>query len=141
MSKGKGMNRTVLLAALLALGFVGYMSIFTVFQTQQAIVLQFGNPKQIIREPGLHFKAPWQNVLYLDNRILNLDVHPQEVIASDQKRLVVDAFARFRIIDPLLTYQRVRTENGARQQLETVLGSNIRRTLGSEAFVTKRRGL
>lgn len=136
MSKGKGMNRIGIWVALGAVAFGGYMSVFTVFQTQQAIVLQFGNPVNIIRDPGLHFKAPWQNVLYLDNRILNLDVHPQEVIASDQKRLVVDAFARFRIIDPLLTYQRVRTEQGARQQLETVLGSNIRRTLGSETFVT-----
>lgn len=112
-------------------------SMFTVNEMQQAIVVQFGSPQRIVQTAGLHFKIPFiQDVRYLDKRILNLDVPAQEVIAADQKRLVVDAIARFRIIEPLLMYTRVRTENGARQQLNTVLISNIREVLGSEVFVT-----
>ena len=86
----------VLLAATL------FFSIFIVKEVNQAIVLQFGDPKRIILKPGLNFKLPFiQNVVFLDKRILNLDTPPEEVIASDQKRLIVDAFARFQIVDPL----------------------------------------
>lgn len=128
--------RPIYIAILALILGAGYLSVFTVTETQQALVLQFGNHKRTVQDAGLHFKLPiFQNVLYLDKRILNLDAPPQEVIASDQKRLVVDAIARFKIVDPLLTYQRVRTENGARQQLTTVLVSNIRQVLGSEVFV------
>ena len=88
-----------------------YFSIFIVKEVNQAIVLQFGDPKKIISKPGLNFKLPFiQNVVFLDKRILNLDAPPEEVIASDQKRLIVDAFARFQIIDPLKFYISVGNE-------------------------------
>ena len=80
-----------------------FFSIFIVKEVNQAIVLQFGDPKRIILKPGLNFKIPFiQNVVFLDKRILNLDTPPEEVIASDQKRLIVDAFARFQIVEQLL---------------------------------------
>lgn len=131
------MNKFVLLI-LVGLGAVlAYSSFFTVTETQQALVLQLGEHKRTIQEPGLNFKIPFfQNVVFLDKRILNLDVRPQEVIASDQKRLVVDAIARFRIIDPLLTYQTRVNEVGAAQALATLLSSNVREVLGREEFIT-----
>ena len=86
---------------LVFLGIVAFQSIFIVQEINQAIVLQFGNPKKIYTNAGLKFKLPFiQNVVYLDKRVLNLDNPPEEVIAADQKRLIVDAFARFQIIDP-----------------------------------------
>ncbi|MCH8862394.1 MAG: protease modulator HflC [Proteobacteria bacterium] len=133
------MNKRLIIIGVVTLVavFVAMGSMFTVSETQQAIVVRFGNPKHIVQNPGLHFKVPFiEDVRYLDKRLLNLDIPAQEVIAADQKRLVVDAIARFRIVDPLLMYTRVRTENGARQQLNTVLISNIRQVLGSEVFVT-----
>lgn len=120
---------------LVIVGIAAFSSLFTVHQTQQAIVLQFGEPRQVIREPGLHFKLPFvQNVIYVDKRILDLDIQPEEVIASDQKRLVVDAFARFRIVDPLVFYQTVGNEAVARSRLGTILQSSLRRVLGEETF-------
>ncbi len=99
------MSRTFLTFVLILLGLAGvaaYLALFTVSQTEQAIVLEFGNPKRVIAEPGLHYKIPFvQNVAYFDKRILDLETGTQEVIAADKKRLVVDAFARYRIRDPL----------------------------------------
>lgn len=118
----------VLLAGLVVLGGA---SLFTVHQTQQALVLQFGEPVDVIYEPGLHVKLPFvQNVIYLDKRILQVDGAAAEVIASDQKRLVVDAFLRYRIADPLLFYQSVRTQQNADGRLQTILESTLRQTLG-----------
>lgn len=132
------MGRTTLigLAVILVLaGIVAFSSLFTVHQTQQAIVLQFGEPRQVVRDAGLHFKVPFvQNVITIDKRILDLDIQPEEVIASDQKRLVVDAFARFRIVDPLVFYQTVGNEAVARSRLGTILQSSLRRVLGEESF-------
>lgn len=125
---------TIMIVAALAL--IGYASIYTVHMTKQAIVLEFGNPKVQINEAGLHFKRPWENVIFLDKRILNLDLPVQEVIAKDQKRLVVDAFARFRITNPLLTYQTSTNEIGAGRRLATLLSSNLRSVLGEEDFAT-----
>ena len=89
----------ILLPAIVAIAVLAFFSIFVVKEVNQAIVLQFGDPKKIILKPGLNFKIPFiQNVVFLDKRILNLDTPPEEVIASDQKRLIVDAFARFQII-------------------------------------------
>lgn len=124
-------------ALLLILGVilltVAMSGLFTVRETQQALVMQFGDPRRVVTEPGLHWKLPiLQQVRYFDRRILNLDVPQQEIIASDQKRLIVDAFARFRIVDPLLTYQAVRNEAGAVQQLISILQSNVRQVLGEE---------
>ena len=92
----------VIAGLLVAVAATLFFSIFIVKEVNQAIVLQFGDPKRIISKPGLNFKIPFiQNVVFLDKRILNLDTPPEEVIASDQKRLIVDAFARFQIVDPL----------------------------------------
>ncbi len=114
-----------------------YFSAFVVRQTEQAIVLEFGRPVEnaVITKPGLHWKIPIaQTVDYFDKRILDLDTPPQEVIASDQKRLVVDAFARFRITNPLEFYKTVRTELEARRRLGAFLESSLRRALGSATF-------
>jgi membrane protease subunit HflC len=93
---------------------VAYSSLFTVNQTQQALVLRLGSPLPPITEPGLHVKAPFiDSVVYIDKRILDLEAPSQEVIASDQKRLVVDAFARYRIRDPLRFYQTLGSIAGA----------------------------
>jgi membrane protease subunit HflC len=122
---------------ILALGVLAFFSIFIVKETNQAIVLQFGDPKRIISKPGLNFKLPFiQNVVYLDKRILNLDTPPEEVIASDQKRLIVDAFARFQIVDPLKFYISVGNERVARSRLSTILNSRIRNVLGQQELQT-----
>ena len=114
-----------------------YFSIFIVKEINQAIVLQFGDPKRIIEKPGLNFKIPFiQNVVFLDKRILNLDTPPEEVIASDQKRLIVDAFARFQIVDPLKFYISVGNERVARSRLSTIINSRIRNVLGQQRLQT-----
>ncbi|EJW11211.1 HflC protein [Rhodovulum sp. PH10] len=115
---------------------VGYASVFTVYQTQQALVVRLGDPKRIVTEPGLHFKVPLvDNVIYVDKRILDLENPAQEVIAADQKRLVVDAFARYKITDPLRFYQAVNSVDGANSRLATLLNAALRRVLG-EATLT-----
>jgi modulator of FtsH protease HflC len=127
--------RSIFLVLIAALAFLAYNSIFIVHQTQQAIVLQFGDPKRTITEPGLQFKIPFvQNVIFIDNRILDLDSPAQEVIASDQKRLVVDAFARFRISEPLKFFQRVVSVERASSRLSPILNSAVRRVLGRATF-------
>ena len=114
-----------------------YFSVFIVKEVNQAIVLQFGDPKKIILKPGLNFKLPFiQNVVFLDKRILNLDAPPEEVIASDQKRLIVDAFARFQIVDPLKFYISVGNERVARSRLSTIINSRIRSVLGTQRLQT-----
>ena len=114
-----------------------YFSVFIVKEVNQAIVLQFGDPKRIIMKPGINFKIPFiQNVVFLDKRILNLDTPPEEVIASDQKRLIVDAFARFQIVDPLKFYISVGDERVARSRLSTIINSRIRNVLGQEELQT-----
>ena len=114
-----------------------YFSVFIVKEVNQAIVLQFGDPKRIIWKPGINFKNPFiQNVVFLDKRILNLDTPPEEVIASDQKRLIVDAFARFQIIDPLKFYISVGNERVARSRLATIINSRIRTVLGQQELQT-----
>jgi len=118
-----------------AILIVAYSSLFTVYQTQQALVLRLGNPLPPITEPGLHDKAPFiDSVVYIDKRILDLDAPAQEVIASDQKRLVVDAFARYRIKDPLRFYQSLGSVHGANSQLAILLNSALRRVLGEATF-------
>jgi len=114
-----------------------FFSVFVVKEVNQAIVLQFGDPKKIILKPGLNFKVPFiQNVVFLDKRILNLDTPPEEVIASDQKRLIVDAFARFQIVDPLKFYISVGNERVARSRLATIINSRIRNVLGQQELQT-----
>lgn len=114
---------------------IAYLSFFIVNQTQTALVLRFGEPQQFITEPGLYFKVPvTDNVEYFDKRILDIDLPSKEVIAADQKRLVVDAFARYKIIDSLLFFQSVTNEVGARNRLDSILDSAIRSILGGSDF-------
>ena len=113
-------------------------SLFTVNQTQQALVLQFGEPKRTIQEPGLAFKLPFiQDVTYYEKRVLSLiPQDAEEVILADQKRLQVDAYARYSIENPLLFYQTVRNERGARGRLEAIIDSSVRRALGRETLAS-----
>ena len=127
----------ILLPIIIVLAATAFFSIFIVKEINQAIVLQFGDPKKIILKPGLNFKIPFiQNVVFLDKRILNLDAPPEEVIASDQKRLIVDAFARFQIVDPLKFYISVGNERVARSRLSTIINSRIRSVLGTQRLQT-----
>jgi membrane protease subunit HflC len=125
------------LPIIIVLAATAFFSIFIVKEINQAIVLQFGDPKRIISKPGINFKIPFiQNVVFLDKRILNLDAPPEEVIASDQKRLIVDAFARFQIVDPLKFYISVGNERVARSRLSTIINSRIRSVLGTQRLQT-----
>ena len=127
----------ILLPLIIVIAAVIFFSVFIVKEVNQAIVLQFGDPKRIISKPGLNFKIPFiQNVVFLDKRILNLDTPPEEVIASDQKRLIVDAFARFQIVDPLKFYISVGNERVARSRLATIINSRIRNVLGKQELQT-----
>ena len=129
--------KKILLPFVGVIAVVAFFSIFIVKEVNQAIVLQFGDPKRIITKPGLNFKLPFiQNVVFLDKRILNLDAPPEEVIASDQKRLIVDAFARFQIVDPLKFYISVGNERVARSRLSTIINSRIRSVLGTQRLQT-----
>ena len=129
--------KKILIGALVVLGVVAYQALFVVQEINQAIVLQFGDPKKIITKPGLNYKIPFiQNVVYLDRRVLNLDNPPEEVIAADQKRLIVDAFARFKIVDPLKFYISVGNERVARSRLATIINSRIRSVLGTQELAT-----
>ncbi len=111
-------------------------SLYTVHQTQLALVVQVGQPRAVVSEPGLHMKLPWplQNIVYVDKRVLNLDLPTEEVIAQDKKRLVVDAFARWRVTDPLRFFQSLSNVDVARVRLQPILGSNVRRVLGAQTF-------
>ncbi len=126
-----------LIPVIVVAAFAIYLSLFVVKEINQAIVLQFGDPKKVIVKPGLQVKIPFiQNVVFLDRRILNLDAPPEEVIASDQKRLIVDAYARFKIVDPLKFYVSVGDERVARSRLSTIINSRIRSVLGKQSLAT-----
>ena len=133
-----GATRLVSIIVIVLLITAATSSLFTVNQTQQALVLQFGEPKRTIQEPGLAFKLPFiQDVTYYEKRVLSLiPQDAEEVILSDQKRLQVDAYARYRIEDPLLFYQTVRNELGARGRLEAIIDSSVRRALGRETLAS-----
>ena len=128
----------VVVALIAALG-----SMYTVEQREMALILQFGEPIKVVEEPGLNFKIPFvQDVVYFDKRLLDYNAPSEEMIASDQKRLVVDAFARYRIDNPLLFHQTVRTEAVLRPRLGSIINSNLRKVLGTvplEAVVSEDR--
>ncbi len=130
--------------AVAAVAILASSSLFAVNQTQQALVLQFGEWKRTIQEPGLHAKIPFvQNVVFLDARVLDVDPPVEQVILADQKRLEVDAFARYRITDPLQFYQSVGNEIVAEQRLAATVNSSLRRVLGNStllAVLSKERG-
>jgi membrane protease subunit HflC len=126
-----------ILPAIVIIGVVLFQSLIIVQEINQAIVLQFGDPKKIITKAGLNFKLPFiQNVVFLDKRVLNLDNPPEEVIAADQKRLIIDAITRFQIIDPLKFYISVGNERVARSRLSTIINSRIRGVLGTQELAT-----
>ncbi len=121
---------------LLIAAIVGYSALFTVYQTQQALVVRLGKVVRVVNESGLHVKVPFiDNVINIDKRILDLEAPAQEIIASDQKRLVVDAFARYRIHDPLRFYQTLGSKAAADSQLNILLNSTLRRVLGEVTFI------
>ena len=127
-------RRTLAILGIIVLiaGIVAFSALFTVHQTQQALVLQFGEPKHVVKDSGLHAKLPFiQNVVFLDKRMLSYDGIGEEVIASDRKRLVVDSFLRYRIDDPLRFYQTVGNERVARQRLHALLTSSLRQVIGT----------
>jgi len=127
----------VSLIVLLFILIVAYSSVFTVQQTEQALVVRLGEPVKVVTEPGLNFKAPFiDSVISIDKRILDLENPSQEVIASDQKRLVVDAFARYRIKNALRFYQSVGSIQAANLQLTSLLNAALRRVLGEVTFIT-----
>lgn len=111
---------------LVALALLAYNTLFIVDQTEQAIVLQFGEPKRVVERPGLETKLPWQSVVTYDKRVLDYDLPAARVTAADQKPMIVDAYARFRITNPLLFYQAVGTEQVARTRLTPIMSGNVR---------------
>ena len=141
MKKNIGIIAVILVGAAIV---VTLSAAFIVDQREQALVLQFGDPKRVIQEPGLNFKIPFiQQTVRFDKRLLDFDNAPEEVIASDQKRLVVDAFARYHITDPLKFYQTVGTEMALRPRLGSVLNSTLRQVLGTvplQQVVSEKRG-
>src|SRR5580693_3631426 len=128
-------NRRILAVAavvLIVAGVFAMSSLFIVDQTEEALVLQLGQPRRVIREPGLKVKRPFiENVIFYENRLLDFEPPPEEVIVSDQKRLVVDTYTRYRIIDPLLFYQTVSTEAAVRPRLNAMVSGSLRRVLGN----------
>ncbi len=129
------MNRrllTIVAVLLIAAGVLADSSLFIVEQTEQALVLQFGQPVRVVRDPGLYFKRPFiQNVISYDKRVLDFEPPHEEVIVSDQKRLVADSYTRYKIDDPLLFYQTVGTEEGVRARLLSIVSGSLRRVLGN----------
>ena len=125
------------IGAVLALFVIFLMSVYTVSETRQAIVTSYGQFRRTAVEPGLHFKIPLvEQVQMIDKRILNVEMQPQEVLSTDQLRLQVDAFARFRVVDPLQMYRTIGTEEKLATQLSAILGSRLRNELGKRTFAT-----
>src|SRR6187397_991214 len=130
-----GIAGGILVALAVIVAVLGYASLFTVYQTRLALVVRLGQPVRVVTEPGLNFKLPFvDNVIYVDKRILDLENQAQEVIASDQKRLVVDAFARYKVVDALRFYQSVGSIEGANSRLSTLLNGSLRRVLGESTL-------
>lgn len=120
-----------IVVALVVLVLIGSASVFTVHQAEQALVLQFGQPKRAISDAGLHFKMPFlENVIYFDKRVLNLDLPSMEVPTNDQKQVVVETYAKYKILNPLKFYQVVRDEAGLRGRVGPIINSNLRAELG-----------
>jgi membrane protease subunit HflC len=133
------MNRSIILLGILAAAiFTAASTLFTVHQTQQVLITQFGEPRRVIREPGLHWKVPFiQSVISFDRRLLDFDAPGEEVILGDQRRLIVDSFTRYRITDPLRFFQTVgATEAGIRARLNSIVTSSLRRVLGNEPLLS-----
>jgi len=131
-----GFSGGVAIVVALVVLITGYSSLFTVYQTRQALVVRLGNPLRVETQPGLHFKVPLlDSVIYVDKRILDLENSAQEILASDSKPLIVDAFARYRVRDALKFYQTVGTTEGANARLSPLLSSAVRRVLGDATLI------
>ncbi|HWT08669.1 MAG TPA: protease modulator HflC, partial [Roseomonas sp.] len=133
------MNRSIIaLGALAVVAVTAASSLFTVHQTQQVLITQLGDPIRVIESPGLHVKVPFiQSVITFDRRLLDFDAPGEEVILGDQRRLIVDSFTRYRIINPLVFYQTVgATEQGIRARLNSIVSSSLRRVLGNEPLLS-----
>ena len=131
------MSKTAIFGGILAIviGITAFSSLFVIRENQQALILQFGNPQKQVDDAGLNFKTPFiQDVIYFDKRILDYDASAAEIPTLDQKQLVVDAFARYKIIDPLKFYQTVATESIAESQLNNIINSNLRDSFGKQLF-------
>jgi len=128
---------TISIIALVEAAFVALNGLFIVQQTQQGIVLQFGEPKRTLQDPGLNWKIPFiQNVVFYENRVLSMvSSDSDEVILADQKRLEVDTYTRYRIVNPLLFYQTVRNVLGVEQRLDAIVDSSVRRVLGGATLI------
>ena len=120
--------RNIIIILIIFIGFLTFTgAFFIVNETKQAIVLQFGEPRQVISKPGLQFKIPFiQDAVFLDSRMLNLDPQPEEMILSDQKRIIVDSFARYRIVDPLKFFQTVRNEATFSDRFGRIINAAVR---------------
>lgn len=124
-------SKVILLALTALIVFIAMTSVFIVNETQQVMVVRFGNPVAQIKKPGLHFKASvFDDARVFEKRILNVDPPPEEVLLTDQKRLVVDTFARYRITDMLMFFQTLSTETGGEQRLNTIINASVRSNLG-----------
>ena len=137
-------KKSIILLIIVVSFFIGaFNTLFFIEQRIQAIVLQFGEPVKVIQEPGLNFKIPFaQNVIKFDKRILLFDNNAEEIIAADKKRLIVDAFVRYSIVDPLKYYQTVRFENALNNRLGSVVNNSLRAVLGRvplSAVISDRR--
>jgi membrane protease subunit HflC len=133
------MKRSARIAGIVivALGITAFSSIFVIRMGEQALVTQFGDPRREVKDPGLHFKLPFiQEVVYFDKRILDFDANAEEIPTSDQKQLVVDSFARYRIVEPLAFYQTVSNESNAQSQLNNIISSNLREIFGQSSLAT-----
>ena len=131
-----GMRMGVIMVALLGAAFMLFSSLFTVSEIQQGVVTQLGKPVRVVKNPGLHFKLPFlQQVIFFDNRLLDYDSAPTEVVTKDKKALVVDNYSRWRIKDPLLLLQTVRNENGAQARLDDIIYSELRLELGLHSLI------
>ncbi|MCH7922789.1 MAG: protease modulator HflC [Nitrospinae bacterium] len=130
------MRLGIIMVAVLGAAFIIFSSLFTVSEIQQAVVTQLGKPVRVVQNPGLHFKLPFlQQVIFFDNRLLDYDSAPTEVITKDKKALVVDNYSRWRIKDPLLMLQTVRDENGAQARLDDIIYSELRLELGLHTLI------
>lgn len=127
-------KQTLMAIVAVAVATIIGMSAFVVDQREQALVLQFGNPKDVVKDAGLHFKLPWQSVETFDSRLLESDVPPNEVITKDKKSILVDNYARWRITDPLKVYQVARTQTGVAARMDDVVRGKVREVLGQHTL-------
>jgi modulator of FtsH protease HflC len=130
------MKRTIIIGVLVTLVFLGIQSIYIIYEGQQGIVFQFGDPVRVVRDPGVYMKAPFiQDLVLMDKRILGTEPMTAEYLTLDKKRLVVDHISRWQITDPLLFYRTVRTEPGARARLDQIIAGRLREEIARHNFI------